>query len=878
MRLKRKLEKFVENKHESLGVFCAPTGFGKTTTLARFARSLEHTEHLHVAWVEFMFDIGAEQNLDIVGELIRSFLNSNDAMVVSLAQGIDINEARGLERWGDLIRALRRSHERVLLIVDGVENIRDEVSKAAINHVATTVPDNLKLIVSGQKNPGIVLFHMRANEEVLELTAEDFAYTSEEISAFFAARDIVLSNSDVHYLLNVTKGWPLGLRIISTLSNQSDRPHTVLRSRRELLPWVEEYLDYGAASRLGKELRHFAMQMSLIGTFDERLASMFASSDEIARYLPLMESQCLIIKSMATNEELRAQYEFHPLFAEEIRKRARARLDTGERKSISDTAINFSLNRGRYLEAIDTAVGAGEPERALSIISDNLYAVLSRDVSGRLAYWLEGIASRSGEHEYLYCLLNAWSAFVGGKTERAQMWLSKSERVSRVDDEESMLQGAANISRAVQVGIYVFSGENQKAIDLGTSSLERLGGQQLFLRCTIMHNLGEALMRMGQFDEANEYFARARIDAELSGRRVIDILCASELAHIRYLQGGIDASSNIVLRALSTCSDQELEQSWAVGLLHVGLTRAYLGWGDTRKAKEHLDHAMELLPPTTNRDGYIEARTEFARLKMMEGAFSEARDILIENYELLHLDHVPRGVGAYCLLTLAECLVSMRETERASRVLEEVKERAPFEDTLTRLVWRYCSARMIIAKNGDLLKAASVFERTAKEASSAGLAVLSLNAWVGAACTYRILKKRNIAFEILADALVKASTESFVLPFEQNVPYLHSMLYEMLHDSNVNRVLMGSRAKAIDFARVVMEKQESIAPTRVLDFEEDEDPRELLSKRERQVYDLLKQGKTRKEISAELDIQLNTVRTHVRNIYQKLGIHDRSLL
>ena len=89
---------------------------------------------------------------------------------------------------------------------------------------------------------------------------------------------------------------------------------------------------------------------------------------------------------------------------------------------------------------------------------------------------------------------------------------------------------------------------------------------------------------------------------------------------------------------------------------------------------------------------------------------------------------------------------------------------------------------------------------------------------------------------------------------------------------------MGSRAKAIDFARVVMEKQESIAPTRVLDFEEDEDPRELLSKRERQVYDLLKQGKTRKEISAELDIQLNTVRTHVRNIYQKLGIHDRSLL
>lgn len=46
-----------------------------------------------------------------------------------------------------------------------------------------------------------------------------------------------------------------------------------------------------------------------------------------------------------------------------------------------------------------------------------------------------------------------------------------------------------------------------------------------------------------------------------------------------------------------------------------------------------------------------------------------------------------------------------------------------------------------------------------------------------------------------------------------------------------------------------------------------------LSPREREVLELMVEGRSRKEIGAELAISINTVRTHVKSILAKLGVH-----
>jgi DNA-binding NarL/FixJ family response regulator len=50
---------------------------------------------------------------------------------------------------------------------------------------------------------------------------------------------------------------------------------------------------------------------------------------------------------------------------------------------------------------------------------------------------------------------------------------------------------------------------------------------------------------------------------------------------------------------------------------------------------------------------------------------------------------------------------------------------------------------------------------------------------------------------------------------------------------------------------------------------------ELLTPREADVLELLQQGRSNAQIAAELQVSIETVRTHARNIYRKLGVRTR---
>lgn len=51
---------------------------------------------------------------------------------------------------------------------------------------------------------------------------------------------------------------------------------------------------------------------------------------------------------------------------------------------------------------------------------------------------------------------------------------------------------------------------------------------------------------------------------------------------------------------------------------------------------------------------------------------------------------------------------------------------------------------------------------------------------------------------------------------------------------------------------------------------------DALSQREREVLNLIARGKANKEVAAELSLSESTVKTHVSNIFSKLGVNDRT--
>ncbi len=88
---------------------------------------------------------------------------------------------------------------------------------------------------------------------------------------------------------------------------------------------------------------------------------------------------------------------------------------------------------------------------------------------------------------------------------------------------------------------------------------------------------------------------------------------------------------------------------------------------------------------------------------------------------------------------------------------------------------------------------------------------------------------------------------------------------------------LGSIAQLIQGLRLVARGERYVDPRirALLDAEVDCEPL-LLTKREREIFDLLAQGFTGEEIASRLTLSPDTVRTHVRNGMEKLHEHTRT--
>ena len=90
---------------------------------------------------------------------------------------------------------------------------------------------------------------------------------------------------------------------------------------------------------------------------------------------------------------------------------------------------------------------------------------------------------------------------------------------------------------------------------------------------------------------------------------------------------------------------------------------------------------------------------------------------------------------------------------------------------------------------------------------------------------------------------------------------------------------------AVIFREKILRKENAFMKKEIISFSDsinlndekvkNENTLEDLSHREREIFNLIIQGKSNKMISAELNISVNTVKFHIKNIYEKLNIKSR---
>ncbi|HET7038616.1 MAG TPA: AAA family ATPase, partial [Gemmatimonadales bacterium] len=298
----RLLERLAGAERRRLTLIIADSGYGKTTLLAQWGATLP--EETAQAWF-------AARSTDAVPRTFTRRLTAVLGEFVALER-----TARRLEE------ALDGLERDVVLVLDDVHHLGAPglpVLRLLLEH------PRLHLVLAGREIPDLPLARLRIQEQVVELSAADLAFTREEITALGVG-------GDVDTLLRQTQGWPAAF-VLLRLGGAAHPSAT----RRELFDLLAEEV----WPRLAAHEREVLQAAAVAGVVTADLATHLLDRNGAAPVLDAFTQSGWLARQGGD------RYQVHSLFREFMLHR----MPEADRMAMAERAVQWWVARGEAEEA-----------------------------------------------------------------------------------------------------------------------------------------------------------------------------------------------------------------------------------------------------------------------------------------------------------------------------------------------------------------------------------------------------------------------------------------------------------------------------------------------------------------------------------------------
>jgi LuxR family maltose regulon positive regulatory protein len=731
------------------------------------------------------------------------------------------------------------------------------------------LPEGMNLLISTRVDPPLPLARLRARGELVEIRAADLRFTADEARAYLnGVMGLDLGGGEVAALAQRTEGWIAALQLAALSMSGRDDVAAFIEGFAGDDRYIVDYLVEEVLQRQPEKVRLFLMRTCFLERLNGSLCDAVTGASGGAAMLESLVRANLFVVPLDSRREW---YRYHHLFADVLQTSFATEL-RDELPALHRRASDWYAGRGARAEAIQHAIVGADFARAADLIEGAVAAMRQGRQEMKLGAWIAALPDDLVRARPVLTLALVGALISMGKFDgiearlrHAELLLAAPATSPAFASDPVLLEGLPAAIELYRAALAQVRGDLPEVIAHAQRCVDLAPADDHLVRAGAYGFLGIALWTAGDLESAERAWRECRDGLRRAGH-VADIFGTSiALADINQTLGRLRAAARIHDEALALGMEEDGPAPRGTADIHAGLSELHRLSGDLELANQHLMRSQELgelagLPQFPYR-----WRIAMAHLREAAGDPEAALDLLEEADRVYVPDFFPnvRPIAA----RKARVLIREARLAEARRWQREAGVAATDVPIFIREYEHVTLARLLLAEDrargaapstaslellDRLLEAADRGGRLGSVVEIAALRALALQANGDA----------DAALVALGRALELAAPEGFAAVFLEEGPPMAALL-----KTAAKRGVVPAYARTLLAAFQPDDGSRAAAPSG--------DLIEPLSERELDVLRLLRSDLDGPDIARELRVSLNTMRTHTKNIYEKLGVNNR---
>jgi LuxR family maltose regulon positive regulatory protein len=830
-------------------VVSAPAGSGKTLLLRSWVGDPDLAER--AAWVPVQGEERDPQRfwLSVVGALRDTGAGSKLVRPLTAAPGLD-----GWAVVERLLTDLGRLEDRVWLVIDDLHELRSAEALRQLELLVMRSPAALRFVLASRRDLQLGLHRLRLEGELTEIRTAELRFTPEEARALFEAAGITLSGSALGLLYERTEGWAAGLRLAAlSLAGHPD-PDRFAAEFSGSERTVAEYLLAEVLERQSEPVRRMLLRTSVLDRVNGELADLLTGGSGGERALQQLEQAGTFVTAL---DARRSWFRYHQLFADLLQLELRGGAPA-ELPALHEAAAGWYADHGYPAEAVRHAQAAADWGLAARVLSDHWVGLGLGGLGATALELLAGFPAGAIAGDAELAARMAGVELGRGSLEEAERYVILATRA--LESVPSDRRGHSRVVLAVvrmrlarQRGDVAAVAEQAQPLlaPAGTAEEAWLGlGEDL--RALALINLGIAEVWTARFEQADRHLEQGIALARRIRRPFLEVTGLANWAQLASWQS-FPVGEQRSRQAIELASQHGWTDEPVTGVAYLALGFALVAQGRLEDGERSLEQAERTLRAEVEPAAGMRLRYARGLLDLVSGrpeaALSAFRAAERLAGQLVTEHALARRLRSHTLQTL----VRLGQTQRAEQALAAMD--GPERDSGQ---MRNATAVLRLAQDDPRAATLALAPVIDGSVPLVNAHLWDAQAWLLEAIARDALGDAAAARRALERALDLAKPERLLFPFlldpapglldrHRRLGTAHAALISEILAKGISGGLGGPAPRLT----------------------------EPLSESEIRVLRYLPTKLSAPEIADQLYLSVNTVKTHMRHVYDKLGAHRR---